>query len=312
MKYYIDAECTKYLTSLNSIGDVSSYSDFKILIVAGDSWANNAYLNENHRWAYLLGKKGNYDCVFNLSTDYGSNSEIYQSLLKFISHEEPKSEHCNILEYFKPENIDIVITWSTPIRDKDEISILYRPYKTSTIPNIEDNVNLNSKIFRKYYEDWFREEHHSYKTQLYTLFLQEYCKEYNLKINFSMAFTCLVEDSFKDTKWDLRKYINEDTFFGLYGYPSCLQDYLISKTNSDFKEEAPIVEMQHLDNTYKKNKFYDIFNRLTPYKEKFKRRFNQIEGKSLETTFTADGHPAKQGTELISELYYNLLKNNLS
>jgi hypothetical protein len=127
-----------------------------------------------------------------------------------------------------------------------------------------------------------------------------------------MAFTCLVEDSFKDTKWDLRKYINEDTFFGLYGYPSCLQDYLISKTNSDFKEEAPIVEMQHLDNTYKKNKFYDIFNRLTPYKEKFKRRFNEIEGKSLETTFTADGHPAKQGTELISELYYNLLKNNLS
>ena len=123
-----------------------------------------------------------------------------------------------------------------------------------------------------------------------------------------MAFTCLVEDSFKDTKWDLRKYINEDTFFGLYEYPSCLQDYLISKTNSDFKEEAPIVEMQHLDNTYKKNKFYDIFNRLTPYKEKFKRRFNEIEGKSLETTFTADGHPAKQGTELISELYYNLLK----
>ena len=90
MKYYIDVECTKYLTSLNSIGDVSSYSDFKILIVAGDSWTNNAYLNENHRWAYLLGKKGNYDCVFNLSTDYGSNSEIYQSLLKFISHEEPK------------------------------------------------------------------------------------------------------------------------------------------------------------------------------------------------------------------------------
>tara|TARA_B110000858_G_scaffold114832_1_gene131234 strand:- start:2384 stop:3316 length:933 start_codon:yes stop_codon:yes gene_type:complete len=309
MKYFKNEECNIFINSITDTHTLGS----KLLIVAGDSWTNNAYLNENDRWAYKIGKKGNYDYVFNLSTDAGSNSEIYLSLLNFLTNttnvHHKVINDCIIKEFFKSENIDIIITWSTPIRDKGEMSILYRPYKCATIPDIADKDNLNTKIFRKYYENWFREEHHSYKTQLYTLFLQEYCKHNNLNINFSMAFTCLVEDSFKDTKWDLRKDIVEDNFYGLYGYPGCLQDYLISKTDSNFKEEAPIVEMQHLDNTYKKNnKFYDIFNRLKPYKEKFERRFNKIEGESIEKIFTSDGHPGKKGTELISELYYNLLK----
>ncbi len=312
MKYYINQECTEYLDSLNSIPDTSLYSDFKILIVAGDSWTNVAYIPEDYlRWPYLVGKKGNYDCVFNLSTDYGSNSEIYQSLLKFISNEEPKPEHCQILRYFKSENIDIVITWSTPIRDKDEISILYRPYKTATIPDVED-VNLNSKIFRKYYEDWFREEHHSYKTQLYTLFLQEYCKEYNLNINFSMGFTSLVEDSFKDTKWDLRKHIDEDSFFGLYGYPSCLQDFIISKEDSSYKDKAPIIEMQYIDNEHPS--FWNIFNRIKPKKETLEKRKTKIgivgnhHQEEYIPMFTSDGHPAIKGNIIISELIHSFKK----
>jgi hypothetical protein len=293
-----------------------SLSDNKsLLIVCGDSWTNNLYLDEEHRWPYLLGNLSNYDYVFNLASDYGSNAEIYLSLIKFFTNAEVDDVHgvhspINSFTFKdKFKNINTIVCWSTPIRDKSETSIMYRPYKVATIPNMDDVDALNSKIFKKYYENWFREEHHSYKTQLYTLFLQEYCKYHNINLNFFMAFTCLVEDSFKGTKWDLREHIDSDKFFGLYDWPNCLQDYLISQKTNNYKEVAPILEMQHFDGTYKgKNKLYKLFSNLINKTKTIEDRFDIISEPTLEGMFTCDGHPGKIGTKLIAELIYKRLK----
>lgn len=316
MTYKQNEDVYEFLNS-EEFQSICPWDNKTLLVVCGDSWTNNEYLDEQYRWSYLLGNLSNYDYVFNLASDYGSNTEIYLSLIKFFTNADVNDvdgihQPINSFRFSdKFKKIDTIVCWSTPIRDKSEVSMMYRPYRCATIPDMEDVTSLNSKIFKKYYENWFREEYHSYKTQLYTLFLQEYCKYHNINLNFFMAFTCLVEDSFKDTKWDLREYIDKSKFYGLYDWPNCLQDYLISKKTNSYKESAPILEMQHFDETYKgKNKLYKLFSNLVNKTKNIEDRFDIISEPSNEGIFTSDGHPAKVGLRLISELMQRQIKND--
>jgi hypothetical protein len=295
-------------------------NDKKILIVAGDSWTNNLYLSKEERWPYKLGILKKYDYVFNISTDYGSNEEIYINLLNFLNFKyifnfkyakhnknvcdtrPPVIDRCDFkTKYNITNNMDIIVGWSTPIRDKGPLSYLYEPFDTSTIPDIDSSSN-SSILWKTYFSEWLNIEHHSYKTQLYILFLQEYCKIHNINWYSFMAFTPLVEKEFKNTKWDLRKHIDENNLFGLYGYPTNMQEYLIqNQYNSNYTQELPILEMQYMETDSKIEMWTSKFKKLINFKDLFIQRRNFFLSDN-HTVFSGDGHPWTVGTTLMADL----------
>ncbi len=59
--------------------------DKKVLFVFGDSWTNNRYVDEPKKhWCYLLKEKLNYDLVVNISDNYDSNYEIFDTIKKTL------------------------------------------------------------------------------------------------------------------------------------------------------------------------------------------------------------------------------------
>lgn len=293
------------------INSGKTFFDKKVLIVAGDSFTNNAYMPsiEQH-WSYIVGNKLNYDFVFNIATSYGSNEEIFNNCVSTFTNENPHAiynesivDKFYLSSYFEIKNIDVVIIWSTPIRDKSSISLFYQPFKISTIPDIEANTP-NVSIFKKYYEDWFRYEYHSYKTQLYILMLQEYLKIHQINYNFFMGFTPLVNKEFENSKWDLRKYIDEERFYGLHNFPYNLQDYLAKKVNDNFNSNIPISELYFFGPAFKKlkNIFDNTFKNFDEYDNRKKIINSASTPGTYDNIFVDDGHPAKLGLELIAEL----------
>ena len=305
MVYLQNENIKKYLQSLHFNATLENK---KILVVVGDSWTNNLYLEENERWAYKLGLLKGYDIVFNISTNYGSNEEIFTNLLNFFNFKEfykddkHNIDRCFFKTKYNVNNLDVIIGWSTPIRDKSSISYLYQPFNTSTIPNIEENNN-SSLLWTKYFNDWFNVEYHSYKTQLFILFLQEYFKIHNVNWYSFMGFTPLVEKEFENTKWDLRKFIDSSKIFGLYDYPSNMQEYLIKIChNTIYNDELPILEMQYMEDNQKINLWTSKFTKLLKFKDKFTKRKEIFDSYTHnKQIFTSDGHPNIVGTSLIAE-----------
>jgi len=192
--------------------------DKKVLFVFGDSWTNNRYIkNPKKHWCYLLKQKLNYDYVINISDDYDSNYEIFDSVKKTLSDKDyPMNQQkwLNNLREFK-----VVVEWSTPMRDSTSVAEMYSPWNTATIPNL-DSKKPNTKLWLDYVDKWFRVEMYSYDTQKRILFLQEFFNHNKIDWYMFMGFTPLVEKQFYNTEYDLRKWIDKERFLFLYGFPN--------------------------------------------------------------------------------------------
>lgn len=255
--------------------------DKKVLFVFGDSWTNNLYVdNPKKHWCYLLKEKLDYDLVVNISDNYDSNYEIFDSvkaILCDVDYPMKQKNKLNKLKEFK-----VVVDWSTPMRDSTSVAKMYSPYNLATIPDL-NSKEPNTKLWLDYVDKWFRVEMYSYDTQKRILFLQEFFNHNNIDWYMFMGFTPLVEKQFHDTEYDLRKWIDKDRFLFLYGFPNNMQDYLITCIDENFKQDIQINEMQFKNNRtkYFGNK-YDVF--------------------------TGDGHPYIRGFELMSDIIYRNIK----
>ena len=256
--------------------------DKKVLFVFGDSWTNNRYIkNPKKHWCYLLKQKLNYDYVINISDDYDSNYEIFDSVKKTLSDKDyPMNQQkwLNNLREFK-----VVVEWSTPMRDSTSVAEMYSPWNTATIPNL-DSKKPNTKLWLDYVDRWFRIEMYSYDTQKRILFLQEFFNHNKIDWYMFMGFTPLVEKQFYNTEYDLRKWIDKERFLFLYGFPNNMQDYLITTLDKKFKEDIDINEMQFEN------------NRLKYF------------GSHSNGVFICDGHPDTKGLELMSDIVYRSIK----
>ena len=253
--------------------------DKKVLFVFGDSWTNNRYVDEPKKhWCYLLKEKLNYDLVVNISDNYDSNYEIFDTIKKTLCDVEfpmKSYSYLNKLKEFK-----VVVDWSTPMRDSTSVAQMYKPWNMATIPDL-NSKQPNTKLWLDYVDKWLRMEIYSYDTQKRILFLQEFFNHNNIDWYMFMGFTPLVEKQFHDTEYDLRKWINKDRFLFLYGFPNNMQDYLITTLDKKFKEDIEINEMQFVNDRLK---YFD----------------NQV--------FTDDGHPNTKGLELMSDIIYRSIK----
>jgi hypothetical protein len=292
IKYYRENYPDDYLyyESLQDFQEEQCYpsqvKNKKVLFVFGDSWTNLRYLpHRKNDWCYLLKQFLGYDYVISVSNDSDSNYNIFDTIKRTLCGRDfPMRLQKNWRN--GPSEFKVIIGWSTPLRDSTSVADMYSPYSISTIPNLRD-VQENTRLFMKYTSKWLRPEVYSFDTQKRILFLQEFF-EYN-KIDWYsfMAFTPLVENNFKDTPYDLRKWINPNRFFGLYDYPSNMQDYLISKVDSDYKKDASITEQQF----YSKKQGFKFFD----WDDLDRRKYWDKEDKM----FTEDGHPAEMGVKLI-------------
>jgi len=307
MNYINDVKAVKWKEKLLE-DEIVKISNNRVLITAGDSWTNNNYLKQvQDHWSYKLGIKGHYDYVFNLGTMGGSNEKIYETVIDFLSDYSSEPNINFISSVFDIHLIDVVVMWSSPIRDESPLTKLYQPFSSATIPDINSN-KFNAQLYKKYFGDWFRYEYHSYRTQLLTLFLQEFFDYNKISHKFLMGFSPIINKEFENTQWDLRQHINKNNFYGLYGFPKTVQDYLIQKGNSQFKDELDIVEMFHLnENENSTNRFVDYFKKTFRDIGLFKNRMKIFEEQNGNGEFMADGHPSSQGCTSISELIYKLL-----
>ena len=271
MKDYI-----KYHVS-NPINFLSLLIDKKVLFVFGDSWTNNLYIqNEKLHWCYLLKEKLGYDIVVNVSSNYDSNYQIFDAVKKLFSQEEypmKRQEYLNELKEYK-----VIIEWSTPMRDSTTVAEMYQPYNLSTIPNLNSN-EINTQLWMKYVNDWFRVEMYSYDTQKRILFLQEFFNHNKIDWYGFMGFTPLVEKEFEGSRYDLRKFIDNGKFLFLYEFPNNMQDYLLREVEKEFSDYIGINEMQ-------------FENDRKPYFQKH----NQV--------FTHDGHPNVDGLKMMSNILH--------
>ena len=249
----------------------------KVLFVFGDSWTNNRYIeNPKQHWCYLLKEKLNYDVIINTSNNYDSNYQIFDSIKTILSDEEFPMNKRGYLDTLK--EYKVVIEWSTPMRDSTSVAEMYSPYNISTIPNL-NSIQANTKLWMDYVSNWFRMEIYSYDTQKRILFLQEFFKNNNIDWYSFMGFTPLVEKQFDGTNYDLRKWIDKNRFFFLYGFPNNMQDYLLQSVEDGFSDYIGINEMQF------ENDRQPLFNKHTE-------------------VFTSDGHPNTKGLEMMADIVY--------
>lgn len=249
----------------------------KVLFVFGDSWTNNAYIQDDTKhWCYLLKEKLKYDVVVNTSADYGSNYEIFDCIKNILSFENfplKKLDYLDTLKEYK-----VIIDWSTPMRDSTSVAEMYSPYNIATIPDLNSN-EPNTKLWMDYVSNWFRTEIYCYDTQKRILFLQEFFKHNNIDWYSFMGFTPLVEKEFEGTPYDLRKWIDKNRFLFLYGFPNNMQDYLLQTVEEEFNNYIGVNEMQFEND---RSSYFLKHNKI----------------------FTEDGHPNIGGLELMVEIVY--------
>ena len=287
------------------------FKNKKLLFVFGDSWTNNTYLFNNgtypkKSWAYQLAEKFGYDIVVNLSTDGGSNNDIFEWCLKTMClFDEYEFEKCRINELETAE-IKVIIGWSSQIRNFDSTTKIFRPWNVTSIPYTL-GMNKESQYY-KLYNDYIvnlHPEYYCYSTQLQTICLQHYFKHHKIDSYYFMAFTPLIENEIIDTKWDLRNQIDKNNFYKLDKIES-MADTISSITQSDIKNEYVFDQPFLVENI---NSFYKtILNKKDNFVNFLENKF--INSKKDNTYFMSDGHPNELGLEVMANELFELIKND--
>jgi hypothetical protein len=304
---------------INTIGRFETLSkagelqNKKVLFVFGDSWTNNTYINNVNEypqstWSYRLAEKIGYDAVVNVSWDGGSNAEIYENCLTSMSSgNDYEFDKCPIKDLGFSE-MKVVIGWSSQYRDFGPIHKIFRPYTVTNIPNhIDEMIDINdakSVLYHKFIDKMFKKEYYQYTTQLYTIFLQHYFKHHKVDYFMFMAFNPLVEESLKDTEWDLRKYVDKSKFYGLYDEISNMGQLL------NHMGGHPIGDTFVVDQPY----YYGegIMRFISKFLNKDSKFKEFLEGNRTSRLnnpyFMEDGHPSVLGLDVISNELYSKMK----
>lgn len=285
-----------------------AYRNKKVLFVFGDSWTNNAYLNNKNNsypyntWSYKLAEKLGYDFVINLSTNGGSNTEIFETCLGTMSmFEDYQFDKCKIWDIGASE-IKVVVGWSSQLRSFDATTKLFRPFNCTSLPFISDGDNTNfSKLYGKYITN-LHPEYCSYSTQLQTICLQHYFNHHKIDSYYFMGFTPLLEKESYYTKWDLRSEIDSNRFYGLYSELGDMSSKINSISNSQIRNEY-IIDQPFFSMGFK-NVFSKIFKSKIGFSEYLD---NGVLNQSNNPYLESDGHPNELGLEVMATELYNLI-----
>ena len=279
------------------------FQNKKVLFTFGDSWTNNNYLNfyktyPQKCWSYQLAEKLQYDGVVNISTNGGSNEEIFKYCLDTMClYEDYTFEKCEIQNIGATE-IKVVIGWSSQLRTFDALHNLFRPYNVSSIPFVTDQITPFQTLYKTYVHH-LHKEYYCFKTQMQTIALQHYFARHNIESFYFMAFTPLLESDLMNTKWDLRSDIDASRFYKLFEEANNMSNTLNERCESLEKHEH-IIETSMLYIDHLKSHFSKLLNKkLSSFTTPHPRYF------------LPDGHPNEVGLEVIADELFTLINNSV-
>ncbi len=291
-----------------------SLKNKKVLFAFGDSWTNNNYLQNigeypHSGWSYRLAKQIGYDAVVNISWNGGSNTEIYEKCLTMMCGDEDfQFDKCGVKDLGFSE-FKVIVGWSSQYRDFGPIHKIFRPYTVTNIPehvsNTLDAGRDKSILYYKFIEKLFKKEYYQYTTQIYSIFLQHYFKSHNIDSLMFMAFNPLVEESLRGTEWDLREYIDESRFYGLYDSISNMGQLLNQKGGYDIGDTF-VLDQPYYYSTGVMNFFSKFFNKGTKFNEYLS---SNKESRLNNIYLMDDGHPNSIGCEVIANELYSKLNS---
>jgi hypothetical protein len=286
------------------VSDTNYFENKKVLFVFGDSWTNNTYINNfgnypEKTWSYQLAKKLEYDCVVNISTDGGSNDDIFEWCLKIMClGEDYEFGKCKI-DQLNTKEIKVVIGWSSQLRNFNSTTKIFRPFNVTSIPYRWTEKSLQS-LYEKYISN-LHSEYYCFNTQIQTICLQHYFKYHKIDSYYFMAFTPLLEKELVETKWDLRNDIDKKRFYNLFEDSNNMAAKICEIANDKIKNQFVV------DQPYFVHNLKDWFNEIFLNKKEFVEYLN-TGGFKNKKYFLDDGHPNELGLEIISNELFELIK----
>jgi hypothetical protein len=214
----------------------------RVLIVTGDSWTNRMRgtftNNDNDSWVPEYVRLRGYDFIIVAAAQGGSATQSFCNLVGLLSGVRFLDDTFGIsgdhvsdswLNHYqlKEKNVDVIIQWTSIIRDFSEFSAWYKPYTFASLPELSDDV-FKKEMYDEYITHIVSEKYYSYKMQVYSWQLQKYFERWNIPYYFWMGFCDLVPESVEGSDMDIRKFLNKDRWFNLYEKPHNMADYLYS------------------------------------------------------------------------------------
>jgi len=283
--------------------DITQLEEFKaakkILVVSGDSWTNRVEgrANHSHTWVNEFADMRDYDFVI-LSANCGdSSTESFINLVNLFSQTDLAGDifhnsHPSWLgvNVFEGKQVDVIVQWTSIIRDFSEFSAWYKPYTFASSPLLDDP--FKKEMYDEYVMHILNDKFYSYKMQVYSWQLQKYFERWNIPYYFWMGFCDLVPESVENTDMDIRQYLNKDRWFNLYDRPGNMSDYLYyvekgtlpNRLSGILTEGGPSAFLSTVSNAVN-----NLFN---------KHKVNTSLENSL---FLADLHPSKAGNSVIAK-----------
>lgn len=272
----------------------------KILITAGDSWTNQLIetFGNERSWVREYAQKKGYDLVIVSASGGSSATQTFINLVNLLSNIEITSDVMDTpkcwfdFNIFEKKNLDVIVQWTSIIRDYSEMTAWFKPYTTASLPDLSTN-EYKLEMYEEFVSNIFNEKYYSYKVQLYSWQLQKYFEKWNISYYFWMGFCDLVPESVEGTDLDIRKYLNKDRWFNLYDKPNNMSDYLYYLE----KKELP----KKLSPLLTEGNSLGITKTLS---KKLKELFDKnIKNTSYEESlFLDDLHPSKKGNSEIVKI----------
>lgn len=218
-----------------------------ILLVGGDSWSNMinglACINSFDNWVNVFAELMGYDVVILCSGDGDSNEIIFSNLIDVLSnikynHKSSVQKNESWMNTYELENynVNVIVQWSSIIRDFSIDTAWYRPFTNASQPEWD---KIDENMYMEYISHVYSDKIYSHKTQYYSWQLQRYFEKWNIPYYFWMGFCNLVPSNVENTEFDIRHLLNQEKWFNLYEKPSNMLDYLIYVEKNILPYELP-------------------------------------------------------------------------
>jgi hypothetical protein len=274
----------------------------KVLIAAGDSWTNQlkeTYGNDRS-WVPEFAKLREYDFIIISAARGSSGTQIFSNLVNLLTGAN-LSEDCffngfsdSWLNYylFREKKVDVIVQWTSIIRDYSEFSAWYKPHTFASLPDLS-NDTFKKQMYDEYISEILNEKYYSYKLQIYSWQLQKYFEKWNIPYYFWMGFCDLVPEEIEGTDMDIRRFLNKDRWFNLFEKPNNMADYLYYVERNVLPKRLKGVLTEGGPVGLLKNFSDSLFNL---FKE------NEKDSSLEHTLFCGDLHPSTEGNKIIANL----------
>lgn len=296
----------------NVLNKIKSDSVQKILIATGDSWTNRLKETFGHvdsSWVKKFIELTNYEYDLVIVAAYagGSSTQTFINLIHLLSTDYIYSDVFfggdNWIESyrFSDKQVDLIIQWTSIIRDYSEMNAWMSPYTFASLPDLSNN-EFKKNMYDEYVTNVFNEKYFSYKVQLYSWQLQKYFEKWGINYYFWMGFCDLVPESVENTDMDIRKHLNKDRWFNLYDKPNNMSDYLYYLEKKELPNRLNPILTEGGDSGLK-----------TTFSSVLKKLFDKNKEKSsLEYTyFLVDLHPSDVGNDEIAKILFKNFKQKV-